>query len=120
MLTKIIFTALVVAAVYALVRLRARAGSPGGKPQAPAQNRFGRFLSYAFAATLVVISAGFYLYQRQSDNEVVSVRVVNGSSGNTTTYRVLRPTIEGKKFVTADGRTVYLGASDRVEILQND
>ncbi len=120
MLTKVVFTALVVIGVYALFRVRKRIGPRNADKRSAGEDRFGRLVSYGFVASLVAISVAVYLFLQPSNNEVVTVRVVNGNSGDSATYRVRRPTIEGRRFITADGRIVVLGASDRLEILRND
>lgn len=118
MLTKLLFTALVVAGVYALYRLRDRTASQRSKPHQPADNRFGRMVSYGFVGVLIMISAIGYYFHWRAQRQVVSVRVLG--SGNLTTYQVYRHSIDGRQLRTVDGRRVILGAGERLEVLDND
>jgi hypothetical protein len=120
MLTKLLFTALVVAGVYALYRFRTRTGPQPSKPDTPADNRFGRLVSYGFVGVLITISAIAYYFHWQSQRQVVSVRVIDSGTGNLTTYQVYRHSIEGRHLQTVDGRSVRLGAGERLEVLDNE
>ena len=120
MFTKLLFTALVVAGVYALYRVRSRTGPQLAKPDNPADNRFGRLVSYGFVGVLIMISAIAYYFHWQSQQQVVSVRVLDSGSGNLTTYQVYRHSLEGRHLRTVDGRTVRLGTRERLEILDNE
>jgi len=117
MLTKLLFTAIVIAGVVVLYRLRTRT-LPRSQQSAPAvDNRFGRMVSYGFVGFLITISVIFYYFHWRSENQVVAVRVIGGSAGNTTTYQAYRRSVDGKRFQTIDGRTVILGATERLEVL---
>ncbi len=118
MLTKLLFTALVVAMVYAIYRSRSRIGPQRSQPGAPVDNRFGRLVSYGFVGVLMAISAIGYYFHWRSQHEVVSVRVIGG--GNPTTYQVYRHSVDRRVLKTVDGRTVVLGAADRLELLNGD
>ncbi len=120
MLTKLLFTALVVAGVYALYRFRSRTGPQPAKPDNHADNRFGRLVSYGFAGVLILISAVAYYFHWQSQRQVVSVRVIDSGTGNLATYQVFRHSIEGRHLRTVDGRRVMLGARERLEVLDNE
>ncbi len=120
MLTKLLFTALVIAGVYALYRFRSRTGLLPSKPDPLTDNRFGRLVSYGFVGMLITISAIAYYFHWQSQRQVVSVRVIDSSTGNLTTYQVYRHSIEDKHLRTVDGRTVLLGAGERLEVLDNE
>lgn len=120
MLTKLLFTALVIAGVYALYRFRSRTGPQPSKPDNPADNRFGRVVSYGFVGVLILISAIAYYFHWQSQQKVVSVRVIDSDSGKLTTYQVYRHSIEGRHLLTVDGRTVMLGTGERLEVLDNE
>ncbi len=120
MLTKLLFTALVVAGVFALYRFRSRTGAQPLKPRNPADNRFGRLVSYGFVGVLLAISAIGYYFHWQSKQQVVSVRVIDGGTGNLTTYQVYRHSIEGRHLQTVDGRSIMLGAGERLEVLNRE
>jgi hypothetical protein len=120
MLTKLLFTALVIAGVYALYRFRGRTGPQRSQPDHPADNRFGRLVSYGFVGVLIMISAVGYYFHWQSQRQVVSVRVIDSGTGNFATYQVYRHSVEGRHLRTVDGRTVRLGAGERLEVLDSE
>lgn len=131
MLTKILFTALVVAIVYALYRFRARTGRSQGKPgSAPAKkgqavpgprgrSQIGRIAAYSLVGLIVLISAGFYYLHWQEQHRIVMIRVIDGRSGNATTYRAYKKSIDGSRFESLDGKTVILGEAERVEMVED-
>lgn len=131
MLTKILFTALVVAVVYALYRFRARTGPAQGRPvRSPAKkdqatsgprggSRVGRIAAYSLVGLIVLISAGFYYLHWQEEHRIVMIRVIDGRSGNATTYRAYKKSIDGSRFESLDGKTVILGEAERVEMVED-
>lgn len=128
MLTKILFTALVVAIVYALYRFRARTGQLQGgrgekpRPAAPVPrggSRIGRIAAYSLVGLTVLISAGFYYLHWKEQHRIVMIRVIDGRSGNATTYRAYKKSIEGNRFQSLDGKTVILGEAERVEMVED-
>jgi hypothetical protein len=131
MLTKILFTALVVAVVYALYRFRARTGQTQGKragsPPKQGQlmrgprggSRIGRIAAYSLVGLIVLISAGFYYLHWQEQHRIVMIRVIDGRSGNATTYRAYKKSIDGSRFESLDGKTVILGEAERVEMVED-
>ena len=121
MLTKILFTALVIAVVYVVYRARSRTAASGpGRPRAVVEdNRFGRFAAYGFIGVLILVSSVFYYLHWREEHRVISIRVIDGSSGEATTYRAYQKSIKdnGKRFESLDGRTVIVGDAERVEML---
>lgn len=128
MLTKILFTALVVAVVYVLYRFRGRTGSAATKPrraiaqQAPARrsspSRIGRIAAYGFVGLIIAVSAGFYYLHWQEQHRIVTIRVIDGRGGNATTYKAYKKSISGSRFESLDGKTVILGEAERVEMVE--
>jgi hypothetical protein len=51
---------------------------------------------------------------------VVSIQVINATTGQVTTYRARRDEIEGRQFETLDGRRVTLAAVERMVLLPED
>jgi hypothetical protein len=121
MLTKILFTALVIAVVYAVYRARSGAPATGPRRLAPVapDNRFGRIAAYGFIGVLILVSSIFYYLHWREEHRVISIRVIDSGSGEATTYRAYRKSIKesGKRFQSLDGRTVIVGDAERVEIL---
>jgi hypothetical protein len=121
MLTKILFTALVIAVVYVVYRSRFRIPSTAARPAAEATNGnpFGRIAAYGFVGVLILISSIFYFLHWREEHQVISIRVIDSGSGQTTTYRAYHKSIRdnGKRFESLDGKTVIIGTAERVEIL---
>jgi len=125
MLTKILFTALIVAAVYALYRFRSRTAGRGGAPARAADpvpprgtSRIGRIAAYGLVGLIIAISAGFYYLHWQEQHRIVMIRVIDGRSGNATTYQAYKKSISGSRFESLDGKTVILGEAERVEMVE--
>jgi len=122
MLTKIIFTAAVIAIVVALMRFRRQREAlvsrdeprlinpPGSKKSMPI-----RWLATA-AVSLMLIASGVLLYNHwQDSNVVITVKVVDAGSGKSETYRAYRGDVEDREFVTVDGIRVVLAETERLE-----
>ncbi len=130
MLTKILFTALVVAVVYALYRFRSRtAQGAAAAPAKPAaiqskehsgHSRLGRIAAYGLVALIIAISSVFYYLHWREQHTVVTIRVIDGRSGNATVYKAYKKSITGSRFESLDGKTVILGEAERVEMVEND
>lgn len=119
MLTKILFTALVIAAVYVFYRYRGRGPAKIEKTLKPAKpSTTGRFAAYGFIAVLLVVSGGIYYYHWQQAHRIVTIRVIDGDSNNVTVYKAYQKSIKGSRFESLDGKTVVLGESERVEFIE--
>lgn len=122
MLTKILVTALVIIAVITFYRFKnaGRSGIAAKRAQAalPANNRFGRMVAYGFVGFLLAVSAVWYGLYWMEQHRIITIRVI-GESG-TTIYKAYNKDLEGNRFRTVDGRTVILGQSERVEIIDTE
>lgn len=118
MLTKILFTLLVIIAVAVIFRHKTRART-GNERQRPPRAAEGGIRSstviYAIGALIIVISALLFVLHWQNQHQIVNIEVTD-SGGNTTAYQAYKKSIEGRNFVTLDGREVTLGDNDRVEM----
>lgn len=113
MLTKILFTLAVIAAVVMLVRLRARAAPVQAAPDESAQGF--RWLALV-AVGLMVIGSAFFIWQTWRDaSEVMVLRVVDTRSGHVTEYQAYRSDVDGRSFRTLDGRHITLAETERLE-----
>lgn len=120
MLTKILVTTLVILGVLLFFRIRSTgpAGHAHRVAAKPARGaRFGRMLAYGFAALLVLICAVWYLLHWQAQHRIVTIRVI-GDSGMVV-YKAYTKDLDGSRIETLDGRTVILGDSERVEIVDS-
>jgi len=117
-LTKILFTLLVIIAVAVIFRhkTRARTGVDRQRPPRAAEGGIrSSTVIYAIGALIVVLSALLFVLHWQDQHQIVNIEVT-GSGGNTIAYQAYKKSIEGRKFVTLDGREVTLGDNDRVEM----
>ena len=124
MLTKILFTLLIIIGAILYVRIRARnrvfapMAPPLPRPVAPERPR----LVYYLALGLLVImlsGAGYYLFQMWFDgSRIISVRVINSNTGSVTSYEVYKGDVAAGEstFRTIDGRTVTMAAVERLEM----
>ena len=121
MLTKILFTALVILAVYLFYRHRGRTPVRVKKVREPVvQNNFGRFAAYGFIAALLLVSLVIYYFHWQEAHKIVTIRVIDGNSSNVTVYKAYQKSIKGSRFESLDGKTVVLGESERVEFIEEE
>lgn len=121
MLTKILFTALVIFSVYAFYRLKRRVPIEKTRAKQAAQSSpVGRYTAYGFVAMLLVVSSIVFLYQWQQAHKIVTIRVIDGNSGNVTVYKAYRKSIKGSRFESLDGKSVVLGEAERVEYIDEE
>lgn len=129
MLTKILFTAVVVAMVYALYRFRSRTAQGAAAQAKPAaiqskaqgeHSRLGRIAAYGLVALIIAISSVFYYLHWREQHTIVTIRVIDGRSGNATVYKAYKKSITGSRFESLDGKTVILGEAERVEMVESD
>ena len=121
MLTKILFTGLIIFVVYAFYRFRGRTpGKPVARTQPAKPSGIGRFAAYGFVVVLLIVSGVIFIYQWQQANRVVTIRVIDGSNNNVTIYQAYQKSIKGSRFESLDGKFVVLGEAERVEFIEND
>ena len=122
MLTKILFTALVIGVVWMIYRNRGRPQPP--KRAAPRQqvraNPIGRFAAYGFVVVLLLVSGVIYYFHWRDAHTIVTIRVIDGGSDQVTVYKAYRKEIKGNRFETLDGRSVVLGEAERVEFIDGE
>lgn len=124
MITKILFTAAVIALVYLVARNRGTTVKGEALKQIPAtaeinrndDTRIPRYLAYAFLGLMLAGSGVFIFLQWQDQYRVVTVRVVNTNTGKSVDYRARRGDVQERSFETLDGRRVVLAAVERLEL----
>ena len=115
MLTKILFT-LVVIIVVALVYKTKTAKRPRVvQPVSQEGSLPVRFVAYAIIGVLILVSATIFFFKYQADNRIVNITVIS-EDGNSTVYQARQKDIRGRQFTTLDQRSVTLGESDRIEM----
>jgi len=126
MFLKLLLTALVIAGAILTLRMRRQRAIQQSAPplrvlnapasEIPGRRRLARFLA-AGLVLLMLVGAALYLYHQWRDTyQVVTVRVIDTRSGQSTTYRAYKGDIQGRTFVTTDERTVTLAEVERMEI----
>ena len=119
MLTKILFTGFVILVVYAYYRYRSSKPVRGKKVVEQAKpSKIGHLAVAGFIVLLLLASGGIYLYQWQQAHQVVTIRVIEGASGDVTVYQAYRKSIKGNRFESLDGKMVVLGEAARVEFTE--
>ncbi|WP_428603331.1 hypothetical protein [Sedimenticola sp.] len=127
MFLKLLLTLLVIAGALLTLRMRNQRHlrqypQPGRliNEPAPVAKRAPRRsiqLLASGAVVLMLAGAGLYLYhQWSSAYQVVTVRVIDTRSKQSTSYQAYRGDIDGRTFQTTDGRTVTLAEVERLEI----
>ncbi len=118
MLTKILFTLLVVVGVALYIRASktpSRKAPTRDMPETESGSAPStRALVYALIGLLVAVSIGVFLYKWQQDNRIIEIRVTT-ESGEVAIYRALHKDIDGRRFLSLQGIQVTLGSGDRME-----
>ena len=121
MLTKILFTGLVILCVYVFYRYK---GRPRVRPKTQEKlqqpSPTGRLAVYGVVIVLLLVSGAVYFYQWQQAHRVITIRVIDSTSSNVTVYQALKKSIKGNRFESLDGKTVVLGESERVEYVESE
>ena len=122
MLTKILFTAAVILVVALIFKDKTTKRIQKQPAQAKEQVTTipTPILAYIIVGLIVAASGFFYFLHWQEEHQVLSINVINGTSGKTVSYKAMRMMMKGRRFETLDGRSVTLGESDRIEILEVD
>jgi hypothetical protein len=122
MITKILFTLLVIVGVALAFRqkseTRLKKKPPAKKPEGE-KGIQSKTVIYAILGLILAISTLLFVIHWQNQHEIVNIRVTDGS-GNVVSYQAYKKSIDGRRFVTLDGREVALGDSDRVEMTSTE
>ena len=118
MLTKILFTIVVIAVVILISKAgqRQKAVTVGSRAAQPLGRRWMKVLAIAVISLMIAASAVFIYLEWRSASEVLVVEVIDTRSGRTSEYRVARGKLEDRAFETSDGRYVRLAETERMEV----
>ncbi len=120
MLTKILFTLIVIVVVALVFRNKTAARKPAASPAPAADGGVqSKTVIYVLLGLIVAISALVFALHWQDQHQIFNIRVTNGS-GETIDYQAYKKSISGRRFTTLDGREVTLGDGDRVEMTGAD
>ncbi len=119
MLLKLFYAALIIGGILLVARSRlAQRGAPRQARDEAPRGVNPRWVAYGITAVIVVTSVGITAHQWLSAGEMVSVRVVNGNTGQTTVYSAYAHEVEERSFRTADGTLVQLADMERMEVVE--
>ncbi|MDE0309088.1 MAG: hypothetical protein OXI60_04550 [Acidiferrobacterales bacterium] len=120
MLTKILFTVIVIVIVLLVYQTRFRPVIRTVQKIKPGDSTFirpSKWVIYSTVIVLVLASGVVYFFKWQADNSIITIHVVSDGREEPAIYEAYHKDIKGRTFTTLDGRTVTLGDSDRIEVL---
>ena len=123
MLTKILFTILVIVGVLVFFRYKQGLGPRDAKrktaqnDEQPGSSLPTRTIAYLMLGLLIALSALIFVFHYHEENRIVNIRVTS-QSGESIHYQTRHKTIEGRQFTTLDGTLVTLGENDRIEMIE--
>ncbi len=117
MVSKIVLTAVIIVLAYLVLRSRGRAATARAQGITAPPIVSPRLVAYVFLAVAVVSGALIYWLEWQDARQVITIRVINSSTGEAATYQAHKGKIRGRRFQTLDGREVTIADVDRVEML---
>lgn len=126
MLTKILFTSLVILVMLFYVRHQQTRRAEHQPTRSPSKDlpqtlfkpspRLSRIAAYTVLLLMLAIGGLFYYLDWKEDHRVINIRVINTSTGEIGSYLAYQSMIRGRSFVTLDGRTITVSNSERVEM----
>ena len=122
MLTKILFTLLVIIGVSFYFRTKpSNKSQPKTTQQTEHEGQVSiptRTVAYILIGFLILVSIGVFFFKWQSDNTILHIRVIS-DSGVATEYQARQKLVKGRSFETLEGIQVNLGESERMEVLNH-
>ena len=121
MLTKILFTVIVIVIVLLVYQTRFRPVARTVQRIRPGDSTFvkpSKWVIYSVVFVLALASGVVYFFKWRADNTVLTIHVITTEQESPAIYKALQKDVKGRTFTTLDGRLVTLGDSDRIEILE--
>lgn len=122
MITKLLFTILIIVAALIFIRHK-NSPSPHDKnqelqrqAQRVAERRRAWLVALGLVSLMVLSSAGIYYTHWREQHRLLSVRVINSLTGGEQSYRLYQGDLDGRSFRTTDGRLIYLSDSEHMEV----
>lgn len=122
MISKILFTALIILAALAFVRhknSRGRVREEAARARQAADRRNAMFVAVALVSLTLLISSAIYYWHWQEAHRIARVTVINSHTGAEQTYHVYQSEISGRRFRTVEGRLISLSDAERMEVQEN-
>lgn len=121
MLTKILFTLLIVIGGFAFARHRNRQPSVRTENLNSTPSLFERsqirLAAYLFITFMAVSSLLLLYFELDEKQREVEVEVVNTQSGVRQSYRAQLGDVGHKSFTTIEGRSIHIADIERIEII---
>jgi hypothetical protein len=118
MISKLLLTAGVIFVAYLVIRARIRRSREGAGLVAPRPplipQALIRPLAYGLLAVMLIGSLAYLVRDWDRDREIIPVQVVNANTGEVTRYEARRGSVDGRRFVTADGREIRIADIERL------
>ena len=119
MLTKILFTILVIMGAVFYLRMRQPDATPKERhaKTAPSESqKMFRQAAYLFLIFMVISALVVFFFEIGDRYKTVQVHVVNIQTGERVTYQAEKQNIKSDSFTTLEGRTVYVADIERMEV----
>ena len=119
MITKILFTALIILAALIFIRHKSsqsRRHELARQVQQASDRRNAMFVAIALVLLTLAISGGIFYSHWQESHRLFTVQVINSHSGAEQSYHVYQGDINGRSFRTIDGRLINLSDAERMEV----
>ncbi|GIU18355.1 hypothetical protein TUM4261_39060 [Shewanella sp. c952] len=113
MLTKILVTILVIAGAMFYIR-QSKVSPAKERTQDMGRGIIIRFALYAIVSLSLLASAGYWYWDWQDGNKVVSVTIVSPMSDDSVVYQVRKKNITNNEITTVDGIRVRLSNQERI------
>ena len=122
MLTKLLFTAIVIIIVLLVFRTRhhkTKPPSPTINDEPPGIGISARAIAYTLLIVVLAVSGVIFTLHWSEQHRVVDIRVTN-AQGEITRYQAYKKTIQGqgRRFITLEGVTVNPGDDFQVEMVE--
>ncbi|SDW33962.1 hypothetical protein SAMN05421783_10395 [Thiocapsa roseopersicina] len=118
MIWKLLLTAAVVFGAYLVIRariMRSREAAGLVAPRPPLiPPALIRPLAYVLLGIMLIGSLSLLVRDWDRDREIIPVQVVNANTGEVTHYEVRRGSVDGRRFVTSDGREIRIADVERL------
>ena len=125
MLTKLLITALVIAACFAYLRFQSQRAATGNRQNANAETATRGSLPRQFrwlAAALIISGAsaviGFFIFEWFNGRTVLTVDVINPQTGELISYEVYKRDLQDRSFKTLNGQQIRISNNERIEITE--
>ncbi|WP_296806885.1 hypothetical protein [Thiocapsa sp.] len=118
MISKLLLTAGVIFVAYLVIRARIRRSREAAGLVAPRRplipSALLRPLAYGLLAAMLIGSLAYLVRDWDRDREIIPVQVVNANTGEVTRYEARRGSVDGRRFVTSDGREIRIADIERL------